>query len=197
MKATVYFLVEVLEDYNNHVTLSNGLRLAVNNSIDNVEHINRIGKLISGPQSSNAKPGDMLMFHHNICRRSWGLKSKKRRSSFYVKDSFYYIPASEIFMIKREGLGAWEALDPYVFLRPLQAERRVLNNGLEIMEDSYKDRKNLMGTISHSNKTLRAAGVQEGDLVAFQQDSEFEFKIGEEIFYRMKTADILAVYEGP
>ena len=36
MKATIYFIVEVLEDYNNLVELSNGLKLFVNNSVDNV-----------------------------------------------------------------------------------------------------------------------------------------------------------------
>lgn len=196
MKATVFFIVEVEDDYNNEVELSNGLKLAVNNSIDNVEHINRIGKLIDGPKGSNVEPGDMLLFHHNICRRSWGLKSKKRQSSFYIKSKIYYIPATEIFLIKRDGASDWEAIDPYVFVKPLKAETKTLKNGLEIMEDSYKDMKSLMGTISYSNKTLLYSGVKEGDLVTFQEESEFEFEINGEIHYRMKTNDILAVHEG-
>ena len=194
MKATVYFIVEVSEDYNNDVVLSNGLKVAVNNSIDNVEHINRIGKLVDGPKGSNVSPGDMLLFHHNICRRSWGLKSKKRQSVFYIKDGIYYIPSTEIFMIKRQNQQKWEAIDPYVFLKPLKAEKRILKNGLEVMEDSYRDKKDLMGIVSYSNKALISCGVKEGDLVAFQEDSEFEFKIEGEIHYRMKTQDILAVY---
>ena len=195
MKATVYFVVEVSEDYNNEVELSNGLKLSVNNSIDSVEHINRIGKLISGPKDSNATKGDMLLFHHNICRRSWN-KGKKRQSIFYIKENIYYIPVTEIFMIKRQGESKWEAIDPYVFIKPLQAEKRILSNGFEVVEDSYKEMKNLTGTVSYPNKVLMASGIKEGDLVAFQEDSEFEFDIDGEIHYRMKTTDILAVYEG-
>ena len=194
MKATIYFIVEVSEDYNNQVELSNGLKLHVNNSIDNVEHINRIGKLVDGPQNTNTSPGDLLLFHHNICRRSWGLKSKKRQSPFYIKQGIYYIPATEIFMIKRQGNSEWEALDPYVFVKPLQAEKKVLKNGLEIMEDSYKDRKNLMGTIGFLNKALLHSGIKEGDLITFQEDSEFEFEIDGERYYRMETKDILTVH---
>lgn len=195
MKATVFFIVEVEDDYNNEVELSNGLKLAVNNTIDNVEYINRIGKIIDGPKGSNVQQGDTLLFHHNICRRAWGLKSKKRQSMFYIKSHTYYIPITEIFMVKRQGASDWEAIDPYVFVKPLEAQKKTLKNGLEIMEDSYKDMKNLMGTISYSNKTLLYSGIQEGDLVTFQEDSEFEFEINGEIHYRMKTQDILAVHE--
>lgn len=97
-------------------------------------------------------------------------------------------------MVKRQGASDWEAIDPYVFVKPLEAQKKTLKNGLEIMEDSYKDMKNLMGTISYSNKTLLYSGIQEGDLVTFQEESEFEFEINGEIHYRMKTNDILAVH---
>ena len=196
MRATVYFVVEVLEAYNNEVELPNGLKLDINNSIDSVEHINRIGKLVDAPKGSNAKKGDLLLFHHNICRRSFGLKGKKRQSIFYIKDNTYYIPITEIFMIKRQGESDWEAIDPYVFIKPLEAEIRVLANGFKIIEESYKERKNLMGTVSYPSKELEALGVNKGDLVAFQEDSEFEFEIDGEIHYRMKTIDILATYAG-
>ena len=196
MKSTFYFLVRVVEDYTNHIKLSNDTLLAVNNSIESVSHINRVGEIVSAPKGSNALSGDIVMFHHNICRRSWGQQGKKRQSPFYVKDNIYYIPVTEIFMIKRGDSQIWEALDPYVFVKPLLAEKRNLKNGLEVLEEDYKDRKNLIGTVSFPNKTLKNAGVKQGDTVAFKEDAEYEFKIGGEIYYRMKTTHILAVYEG-
>jgi len=42
MKATLYFLVEVTNDYNNYDTLSNGLEVMTNNTIESVENVNRI-----------------------------------------------------------------------------------------------------------------------------------------------------------
>ena len=193
MRATVYFIVEVKKDYNNEKTFPSGLKFAVNNTIDSVEHINRIGKLVAAPKGSNAKPGDFLLFHHNICRRSWGHTKKKRKSIFCIKDSIYYIPVTEIFMIRRKCSRAWEALDPYVFIKPLPAVERTLHNGLKVMEDSYKQMKDLVGVMSYPNQTLLSAGIKKGDLVAFQEDSEFEFTIRGEIHYRMTTNDILAI----
>src|SRR3990172_6635284 len=108
MKATVYFLVKVSEAYNNEVTLSNGMTIAVNNSVGSVKHINRTGVFLDGPAGSNAEPGDELLFHHNICRESWNKKSK-RKSVFYIKDNIYYVPLTEIYMIKKQGSDDWEA----------------------------------------------------------------------------------------
>lgn len=194
MKATVYFLVKVADPYNNKVTLSNGMEIFVNNTVDSVEHVNRVGVFLDGPAGSMAEPGDQLLFHHNICRESWNKKSK-RKSVFFIKDNIYYIPLTEIYMIKKRGSDDWQALDPYVFVKPIPATTKKLHNGLEVMEDSYKKMKDLMGIVTHPNKALKEAGVDEGDLVTFMEDSEHEFKIGEQIYYRMETKDILTVHE--
>jgi len=193
MKATVYFLVKVVDAYNNDVTLSNGQVIFVNNSVDSVEHVNRVGVFIDGPAGSMANPGDLLLFHHNICRESWNKKSK-RKSVFYIKDNIYYIPVTEIYMIKKQECEDWEALDPYVFVKPIPAVTRKLSNGLEVMEDSYKKMKDLMGIVTYPNRILREAGVEEGDLITFMQDSEHEFKIGDQVHYRMTTDDVLTVH---
>lgn len=193
MKATVYFIVKVADPYNNTVTLRNGLEISVNNTVDSVEHVNRVGVFIDGPEGSIAEPGDQLLFHHNICRESWN-KKRKRKSVFYIRDNMYYVPATEIYMIKKQGSEEWRALDPYVFVKPVPAVRKKLANGIEVMEDAYKDMKDLMGIVTHPNDTLREAGVKEGDLVTFMEDSEHEFKIGNEVHYRMETKDLLVVH---
>lgn len=193
MRATIFFLVEVEQSYNNYIELSDGTEFAVNNSIDDVESINRVGKIIDAPKGTSAAPGDMLLFHHNICRDSWGLKSKKRPSVFRIKGNVYYIPYTEVFMIVRQGGTEWEAIDPVVFVEPIPAETTVLPNGLAIEEVSYKGMKPLMGRMAYPNRELLDKGVKKGDLVSFQQDSEHEYKIRGRIYYKMKTQDILAV----
>lgn len=192
MKATLYFLVEVLNDYNNYEKLSNGLEVMVNNTIESVENINRIGKVISSPEGTKASEGDMLLFHHNICRRSRGFKGKKRLSPFQVKPNIYFVPVTEVFMIdKGEG---WEALDPFVFIRPKEAKVITMANGLQITEDEYKGTNESLGTIAFINKSLEEQGLKEGDTIAFQEFSQHEYEINGELFYKMMTQDILAVY---
>ena len=192
MKATLYFLVKVLDDYNDSVEMSDGTKLAVNNSIDSVEHINRVGKLIDAPKGSIVNKGDLLLFHHNICRQAWGLKGKKRKSDFHVRDQIFYVPVTEIFMYMPDS--EWIAIDPFVFVKPLKAKMKTLSNGLVVEEDSYEGMKDLVGEMAYPNKELVEQGVVKGDLVAFQQDSQHKYTLKGEIYYRMKTQDILGVY---
>jgi len=193
MRASIYFIVEVLDDYNNYVYLENGLKVAVNNSIDSVENINRIGKIVSSPKGVIADKGDLLLFHHNICRSVWGLKGKKRPSNFHIKDNLYYIPATEIFMIKKKGEKTWNALDPYLFIEPIPAVKKILANGMEIEEESYESMKHLTGIMAYPNKEMDRQSVKKGDLVYFQQDSQHEYVIEGKLYYKMTTQDILAV----
>jgi co-chaperonin GroES (HSP10) len=196
MKASIYFIVEVLDDYNNYTELQNGLKIAVNNSIESVEHINRIGKIVSVPKGVIAEEGDLLLFHHNICRSVWGLKGKKRPSNFHIKENYYYIPATEIFMIKKKTDSDWKALDPYVFVEPIPVEKVKLDNGLEVEEESHEGTKDLVGIMSYPNKALDNQGVKRGDKVYFQQDSQHKYIIEGKLFYKMTTQDILGIYEG-
>lgn len=193
MKAAAYILVEVQDNYNNFVTLDNGMEYMVNNSIDDVETINRVGKVIHAPGAIKCEPGDMLLFHHNICRMSWGPKGTLRKSAFEVRPNVFYIPATEVFMIMRKGEEDWEALDPFVFIEPVPAGEKILPNGLGVLEENYKGFKHLKGLVAYPNKQLKEWGVKRGDMVAFQQDSEHEYKLKGKTYYKMRTNDILAV----
>lgn len=193
MKSTIYFLVQVEDSYNNYVELDNGVKLSTNNSIDSVEHINRVGKVISSPKGTIVNEGDFLLFHHNICRESWGAKGKKRHSIFAVDSHTFFVPITEIFMYMKEVDKDWTALAPYVFIKPIPAEVITLPNGLKVDEDSYRGMKPLVGEVAYSNQELIDKGVKEGDIIAFEQDSEHEYKIKGKTYYKMRTQDILAV----
>ena len=193
MKATLFFLVRVEDSYNNYVELDNGQRLSVNTSIDVVENINRVGKVIDAPKGAIVEEGDFLLFHHNICRESWGAKGKRRKSTFSINDDTYFIPATEIFMYMKKDTNKWIAVAPFVFIEPIPAETKKLSNGLAVEEESYKGMKPLVGRVAYPNEQLLNLGVKEGDTIAFQQDSEHEYEIKGKLYYKMKNQDVLAV----
>lgn len=193
MQSTLYLLVRVNDTYNNYVELDDGRQLSVNNTITSVQHINRVGEVISAPKGVVVEEGDLLLFHHNICRESYGHKAKRRKSVFSIKDDVFYIPAPEVFMYMKKGTDEWIPLDPFVFIEPIPAEKTLLPNGLEVEEESYKGMKPLVGRVGYINKELKSKGVKKGDIVAFQQDSEHEYEIKGKLYYKMKTQDILAV----
>lgn len=195
MKATLYFVVEVEDSYNNYAKLENGLEVMVNNTIDNVEHINRIGKIISCPKGVKASPGDTLLFHHNICRDSWGFKGSKRLSMFQIKPKTYFVPIPEVFMIKRADSEAWEALDPFVFIEPIPASKIELENGLSVVINDYNGMDEALGKVAFINKELEKQGVKNGDVITFEEYSQHEYIIDGNLYYKMRTSDILAVVE--
>jgi len=193
MKPTIYFIVRVENSYNNYVELDNGLKLSTNNSIDSVEHVNRVGKVIQAPKGAIVSQGDLLLFHHNICRESWGAKGKKRPSGFAMSDDIFFVPVTEIFMYMKEGQNNWNALTPFVFIKPIPAELITLPNGIKVQEESYMGMKPLIGEVAYPNEELTNKGVKQGDIIAFQQDSEHQYELRGETYYKMRSNDILAI----
>jgi len=192
MKSTIYFLVRVEDSYNNYVELDNGTKFSTNNSIDSVEHVNRVGKVIDAPKGVIVDKGDFLLFHHNICRQSWGAKGKKRPSVFAMDENVFFVPVTEIFMYMKEGEDKWNALAPFVFIEPIPAGTIKLSNGLEVEEDSYRGMKPLIGKVAYPNQQLIDKGVKEGDTIAFQENSEHEYELKGKTYYKMRNQDILA-----
>lgn len=192
MKAVLYFLVEVTDDYNNYEELSNGMKVMTNNTIESVDNVNRVGKIIDAPKGTKASKGDMVLFHHNICRKARGFKGKIDLSPFQIKPNTYFIPATEIFMI--DSGDGWEAIDPFVFIAPVPPTMVTLPNGIQISENEYKGVNETVGTVAFINNFLRDQGVCEGDTIAFEEDSQHEYVINGELYYKMQTKDILAVY---
>ncbi len=192
MKSSYYFIVKVETDYNNYKTLPNGLKIMVNNSIETVEAINRVGTILSAPKGTIANKGDKLLFHHNICRKEHGPKGAKRKSPYQVTENVFFVPVMEAYMIDK-GDG-WRAVDPYVFLRPIVQEQKVLANGLKIVATDYKGMNEYSGVVAFGNKALLEEGIEEGDVVGFTEYSQHEYELDGEIYYRMTTNDITCKY---
>ena len=76
----------------------------------------------------------------------------------------------------------------YCFIKPL-LNKSYLSTSKE---------KEHFGILKYSNKSLEAVGINPGALIVFTPNSEFEFIIGDERLYCMKSNDIALTneYEG-
>ena len=191
MRSFNYAIIEVEEDYNNEVELSNGLNLVVNTTIESVSNINRIGKVKAAPENTVLKEGDEIVVHHNILRRKNGVEGIEVKSDFFVKDNIYFVPLTEIFAYRRDG--EWKGLDPFVFVRPVEVVNEAVNDALFEAVSFQKYEPN-RGVIHINNQELSEWGVEKGDEVFFADDSEYAFEIEGETLYRMKTSDILGKF---
>lgn len=184
-----YIIVEVDEAYKNEVD-----GIIVNSTIESVEHINRIARVVEAPSFTILQKGDEVIVHHNMFRMRNGMKGKKVQSDYFIEGNKYFIPLTLVFAYRR-GDEDWQSIRPFVFVKPIEFEEEQVN-GFTITKgesNTHKGRKKLRGLIKFPNDELEAQGVKEGDEVLFSDYSEYEFNIEGETLYKMSTKDILAV----
>lgn len=194
MKAVNYMIVEVDSAYNNEKKIGD-VSLVVNSTIESVEHINRIAKVVASPEFTPIKAGDEVIIHHNICRLRNGVKGKLVQSDYHIQDNMYFVPLMEIFAYKPIN-GEWTALAPFCFVEPIKDETKQIGSILvQNSGDVHKGMLVRQGIIQYTNPELEEYGVIKGDHISFSADSEYEFVIDGKVYYRMKTTDILGKFE--
>lgn len=183
-----FVIVEIDEAYKNEID-----GLIVNSTIESVQHINRVARVIEAPYFTILESGDEVVVHHNMFRLRNGLRGKKVQSNYHLEDNKYFIPLTEIFMYKR-GDSDWTAIRPFVFVKPIKMEDDVVGNVIIAPNEknSHKGYKKLRGIIKYPNDELLSEGIKEGDEVIFSYYSEYEFNIDGELLYKMSSKDILA-----
>ena len=184
-----YLIVELEEVYDNEVNILGGeSSLIVNSTVESVEHISRVAKVIEAPDFVIINEGDDIIAHHNIFRQKNDVKGKTIKSDYYLGDNLYFVPLTEIFMYKRDS--KWITLDPYVFIKPIP-----LRDSGELLigvKKEHKGREHQKGTVAFNNKELESQGLQVGDEISFAKYCEYEFMIDGELYYKMRTQDIIA-----
>ena len=182
MKSVGYIIVEANVLYDN---VENGI--IINDSIENVNNINRIATVISAPKYTVLQEGDEILIHHNIFRKKYTAMGTQVNSSFWIEGNMYYVPLNEVFMIRRDS--EWEALNPFCFIKPIPHKQDAV--GFNLMDNLHKGNLEHRGIVIYSNNDLEALGVNKGDEVIFSKYSEHEFLIDNETCYKMMTSDIL------
>lgn len=188
MSTLNYLIVELDEAYNNEVEVLEDQSLIVNSTIESVAHISRTAKVIEAPDFVILQQGDEVVVHHNIFRLRNNTKGNLTQSNYHLEGNKYFVPLTEVFMYKRDS--DWICLEPYVFIKPI--ELREEESLLLGVKDEYKGREHQKGIIAFNNKQLLDQGVKVGDEIVFSRNSEYEFTIDGELYYKMRTKDILA-----
>ena len=180
MKSVYNFVVTPKgERYNNTKKVDNS-ELILNTDIYRHEFTNREAIVISTPMigDTNIKPGDTVIVHHNVFRRWNDVKGIERNSRSYFNESTYFINHDQIFLYKRNN--KWTAPKGYCFVKPLKA----------IDQFNIESEKPLQGIVKYSDGTVKI-----NDLIGFRPKSEYEFIVGDERLYCMKSNDIALMHD--
>ena len=185
MNSVYQFIIKPIgKRYNNELSIGDK-KLIINSSIASHKFVNREAEIIAVPLAfeTELKKGDKVIVHHNIFRRYYNQKGKSVNSGKYFKDDMYFASDDQIYM-KKVG-DDWKTLKQYCFVKPV-----VDKDG-----SSLRKLKECVGIVKYGNSVLEALKINEGDVIGFTPNSEFEFVVNDELLYCMKSKDIVIKYE--
>ena len=178
MQSPTQFIVSPVNKkrYNNSKKIG-GKEIIINTSQEDAKFSNREAEVIEVPlnYTGEIKKGDTLLVHHNVFKYYYDMRGRQRSGKSFLKDNYFLVDGDQFFLYKTHD--TWHTHDRYCFVKPIDKEDSVI----------FKNTNNepLMGEMVFANKYLKNQGIKKGDKVSFIPDSEYEFRLENEILYRM------------
>jgi hypothetical protein len=183
MKSPYKFIVEPIggKRYDNVKKVGDS-ELIISSDIEDFRSAQRIAVVKATPINYNGpiKAGSLVVVHHNVFRLYFGQDGNKKYSSAFFKDDMFFVQPDRIYLYKNDWSQDWQSLNPWCFVSPIV-------NDDDWVNDSKKE---YWGIVKYANDSLEGLGVNVGDTVSYQPDTEYEFTIDDELMYRMYTRNI-------
>ena len=159
-----------------------GLEFITSTSEEDFKFSNREAEVISVPLNykGEIEKGDVLLVHHNVFKFYNDMKGRRKSGRSFFKDDLFFIEDEQFYMYKKNG--KWKAHGRNCFVKPSAVKKSFI--------DKPGEYEPLIGTVKYINEELIKLGVKEGDEISFQPESEYEFRVDDEILYRMFTNNI-------
>ena len=183
MRSLYDFIIEPIgKRYKNKKQIGDK-ELILNTEIFHHQYVNREAKVISIPilVKTKIQPGDTIIVHHNVFRRWHNMQGIEKNSKSYINENTYAVKKDQVFAYRRNN--KWRALKGFCFVKPIKSYNNL----------SADKEQPLVGIMRYLDKDLKM--IEEGDLVGFTPDSEYEFIIDGEKLYRVFTNEISIKYE--
>ncbi len=181
MKSPHCFIVKPVDGrrYDNIRTYE-GKEFIISTSQEDHTVSNRFAEVLARPTyySGPVRVGDIVIVHHNVFRYYYDMKGRQKSSWHYVMDDVFIVEPQQVYLYMRDGI--WNAPSPFCFVRPVESEDHMFTQ-LGSLEQ-------LWGELVFKNNDIEYVSC--GDVVSFTPDSEYEFRIGEEVLYRMYNRNI-------
>ena len=170
MKSLTQFIVTPINDrrYNNSKKIG-GKDIIISTSQEDFTASNREAKVIECPVNYNGdvRKGDILLVHHNVFKYYYDMRGRQKSGKSFLKDNYFLVDSEQFFLYKRNN--KWHTYNRYCFVKPVKKGESVI----------FKNTSNepLMGEMKYANKYLKSQGVENGDMVSFTPDTEYEFRV--------------------
>ena len=184
MKSLYDFIVKpVGEKYSNTINIDNK-KLIVNTKIENWKFVNRLAKVIETPKAFKTpiNKGDLIIIHQNVFRTFYDMKGEKKKSRSYFKDDLYFCAIDQIYLYKNKY--GYHSFGDRCFIQPIKDKSNL----------TLSKEQKLAGILKYGNSYLNSINVNQGDLVGYTPNGEWEFLVDGKRLYCMKSNDIVIKY---
>lgn len=183
MNSIYDYIVKPVGDRYNNKTKIKDKELILNTSIESFKIVNKKAEIISVPKAYDLeiKKGDIVYIHHNVFRKFYNMKGEQQNSRSYFKEDLYFCSPDQIYLYERDGV--LKSFLERCFVKPLISEK--------LGEKTIPN----LGILKYGNKKLKSLNINNGDLISFPNQREWEFVINNNLLYCMKSKDILLKHE--
>jgi hypothetical protein len=185
MKSLYDFIIEPLGNkYKNEIQVGDK-KVVVNTQIESWKFVNRLAKVIKTPLAfkTKIKKGDIIIVHQNVFRTFYDMRGEKKKSRSWFKNDLYFCSLDQVYLYKNST--GWHTFGDRCFIQPIKD-----TNSLTLDKE-----RSLIGILKYGNSSLEALEINEGDLVGYTPNGEWEFLIDKQRLYCMKSNDIVIKYE--
>ena len=185
MKSLYDFIIEPLGNkYKNEIQVGDK-KVVVNTQIESWKFVNRLAKVVKTPLAfkTKIKKGDIIIVHQNVFRTFYDMRGKKKKSRSWFKNDLYFCSLDQVYLYKNST--GWHTFGDRCFIQPLKD-----TNSLTLNKEL-----SLIGILKYGNSSLEALEINEGDLVGYTPNGEWEFLIDKQRLYCMKSNYIVIKYE--
>ena len=188
MKSPFYFIVKPYNGkrYDNTKRIGN-IDFIVSSSKEDHTVSNRYAIVQEVPinYKGDVKIGDTLLVHHNVFKYYNDMKGREKSGKSFFKDDLFFIDVDQFYMYKHDDV--WKCHSKYCMIKPIPKKNHYIK--------THQEEEPLTGIIKYSNDELKNKGINVGDLISFQPDSEYEYNVDGEKLYRMFTNNITTIID--
>jgi len=189
MRSPFYFIVEPLDGKTYDNTRKFGdVDFVISTSQEDHTVTQRHAVVVATPSGYDGpiKDGDIVIVHHNVFRKYYDMKGREKDSFSLLRPGTYFLDDMQLYAYKQDG--KWNSIGQYNFLRPVEK----VHEGFQFDTDKYIQQ---VGEMVIPSKHMSDIGIVESTRVGFKQDSEYEFRIDDEILYRVADNRIVINYD--
>lgn len=183
MKSPFYFIVSpnMGKRYDN-IKKVGDLELITSSSKEDHVASNREAVVVATPKwyKGEIEPGDKLLVHHNVFKYYYDMKGRQSSGWSFFRDKTFLLSADQFYMYNHGG--EWKTIRDCCFVSPIDSEDGLIARTIT--------KEPLVGVLKYGNAELTEMGINVGDVVGFEPESEYAFNVEGEKMYRMFTKNI-------